>query len=151
EDISEIGIVAAPDLMPKLSVLPKFKPPRVTCCADGVSIPRPPASDGADFPPAFGEGQIQDLQIALAGSARSLRYRFAILDLGTERTDPDHAVAWRKVLSESNFAAGYYPWILVDDPLRLTGLVRAIPPSGHIAGIYSRSDARKGVHKPPMN
>src|SRR5262249_48825946 len=50
-----------------------------------------------------------------------------------------------------NFAAGYYPWILVDDPLRLTGLVRAIPPSGHIAGIYSRSDARKGVHKPPMN
>ena len=28
---------------------------------------------------------------------------------------------------------------------------RLVPPCGHIAGIYSRSDARIGVHKAPAN
>jgi len=37
------------------------------------------------------------------------------------------------------------------DPLRLEGLLRAVPPSGHIAGIYARGDQRVGVHKPPAN
>jgi uncharacterized protein len=152
-EIPEIGIVAAPDLMPKLHVLPRFKRPPTTCCVQpGVALPPPPAPPTeTEFPPDFSQGQIQDLQVALAGHAESLHYRFAILDGSGERDNPDSAIQWRKSLPNSSFAAVYYPWILADDPLRLTGLVRAVPASGHIAGIFSRSDLRKGVHKPPMN
>lgn len=89
--------------------------------------------------------------MSLASRAETLRYRFAILDTGGERSNPQQALRWRQSLPSSSFSALYYPWILVDDPLRLTGLVRVVPPSGHIAGIFSRSDQRKGVHKPPMN
>ena len=32
-----------------------------------------------------------------------------------------------------------------------TGLLRAVPPSGHVAGIYARGDLAIGVHKPPAN
>jgi hypothetical protein len=151
--VPEIGIVAAPDLMPKLRVLPRFKKPVPSCCVQPGVVPAPPPAPPVDteFPPDFSEGQIQDLQIALAGHAELLRYRFAILDGSGERDNPDSAILWRKALPNSGFAAVYYPWIYVDDPLRLTGLVRAVPASGHIAGIFSRSDLRKGVHKPPMN
>lgn len=38
----------------------------------------------------------------------------------------------------------YYPWLKTNDG----GL---IPPSGHVAGIFSRSDARVGVFKAPAN
>lgn len=146
--IPEIGVVAAPDLMPKLPIVPRFKEPPLNCCGGD---PRVPLSESTEFPPAFGDDQIQDLQILLTANAQGLRYRFAVLDAAGERAIPPQAISWRNVFPESSFAALYYPWILVDDPLRITGLVRAIPPSGHVAGIYARSDQRKGVHKPPMN
>jgi phage tail sheath protein FI len=110
-----------------------------------------PGSASPEFPPDFDEGQIQDLQIALAAHAQTHRYRFAVLDAGGERANMRQVLQWRGVMPETSFAAMYYPWILVDDPLRLTGLVRVIPPSGHVAGMYARSDRRRGVHKPPMN
>lgn len=47
------------------------------------------------------------------------------------------------------FAALYYPQIVIQNP---TGLGRlTIPPSGHIAGVYARSDSTRGVHKAPAN
>jgi hypothetical protein len=149
-NISEIGVVAAPDLMPKLPIIPKFKGPPANCClCEGVP-PKPPEVN-TEFPSVFTDDQIKDLQVSLAARAQALRYRIAILDTGGERANPLQAQLWRRSLPGSKFAALYYPWILVDDPLRLTGLVRFVPPSGHIAGIYARSDQRKGVHKPPMN
>ena len=42
----------------------------------------------------------------------------------------------------------YYPWVRVPDGPATGGL---IPPCGHIAGIYARSDQRIGVHKAPAN
>jgi phage tail sheath protein FI len=33
----------------------------------------------------------------------------------------------------------------------MTDLLRAVPPCGHIAGIYARSELSKGVHKPAAN
>jgi hypothetical protein len=149
--ITEIGIVAAPDLMPKLKVTPKFKRLPLNCCSDQPSLALPRIFEDGEFTPDFAEGQIIDLQIALAASAQTHRYQFAILDAGYDGINPRNAIQWRKSISETSYAALYYPWILVEDPLRLTGLVRAVPPSGHIAGIYARSDQRLGVHKPPMN
>ncbi|HSI12968.1 MAG TPA: phage tail sheath subtilisin-like domain-containing protein [Chthoniobacter sp.] len=49
----------------------------------------------------------------------------------------------------SKYAAFYYPWIRINDPA--TNLPRLIPPGGHVAGIYARSDTERGVHKAPAN
>lgn len=49
----------------------------------------------------------------------------------------------------SNYAALYFPWIQVYDPASNANIY--VPPSGHIAGIYARVDAQKGVHKAPAN
>ena len=51
--------------------------------------------------------------------------------------------------SEGGYGAFYFPWITIRDPLG-KGIVNA-PPSGHIAGIYARTDAARGVHKAPAN
>jgi phage tail sheath protein FI len=51
--------------------------------------------------------------------------------------------------SDGGYAAFYYPWIVVRDPLG-DDLVN-VPPSGHLAGIWARSDASRGVHKAPAN
>jgi phage tail sheath protein FI len=50
---------------------------------------------------------------------------------------------------ESKYAAAYFPWITVRDPL--TGELVGTPPSGHMAGIWARNDALRGVHKAPAN
>jgi hypothetical protein len=76
------------------------------------------------------------------------RYRFAIVDAGPSTLaatfDPQVAVA------NSQYAALYYPWILVADasgsPQR-----KAVPPGGHVAGVYARTDRERGVHKAPAN
>jgi uncharacterized protein len=47
----------------------------------------------------------------------------------------------------SSFGALYYPWIQVADPV--TGGLRLCPPSGAVAGTYSFTDVRRGVHKAP--
>ena len=52
---------------------------------------------------------------------------------------------------DSSYAALYYPWLRVNDPLRLGGTLRSVPPCGHVAGIYARVELRDGVHKPPAN
>ena len=48
---------------------------------------------------------------------------------------------------DSSYAAIYYPFIRVVNPLSLD--YPLIPPSGHIAGIYARTDIERGVHKAP--
>ncbi|HEY9694203.1 MAG TPA: phage tail sheath subtilisin-like domain-containing protein [Oculatellaceae cyanobacterium] len=49
----------------------------------------------------------------------------------------------------SAYAALYFPWIQVFDPASNDNIY--IPPSGHMAGIYARVDAQRGVHKAPAN
>ena len=51
---------------------------------------------------------------------------------------------------ESACAAYYFPWIYASDPFDTRKIVKT-PPSGHLAGIYARTDARRGVHKAPAN
>lgn len=52
--------------------------------------------------------------------------------------------------SDGGYAAFYFPWITVRDPFSPNDLVN-VPPSGHIAGIWARTDALRGVHKAPAN
>ncbi len=50
---------------------------------------------------------------------------------------------------DSSYAAYYYPWIEVRNPK--TGMKEVVPPGGHVAGIYARTDTETGVHKAPAN
>lgn len=52
--------------------------------------------------------------------------------------------------SEGGYGAFYFPWITVRDPLAPNSIVN-VAPSGHIAGIWARTDAGRGVHKAPAN
>jgi phage tail sheath protein FI len=73
--------------------------------------------------------------------------RFAILDAlpGT----PDEALKQKESLSSANGAL-YYPWLDVGQ--RGEGdEVYFVPPCGHVAGVYARSDWQVGVHKAPAN
>lgn len=49
----------------------------------------------------------------------------------------------------SEYAAYYYPWLEIVNPD--TGVVMPMPPGGHVAGIYARSDTNYNVAKAPAN
>jgi phage tail sheath protein FI len=74
---------------------------------------------------------------------------------GEETTEPSAApAAVRPRSSDKGYGAFYFPWIQVADPLappRSKNPLVFVPPSGHLAGIYARSDAARGVHKAPAN
>jgi uncharacterized protein len=77
--------------------------------------------------------------------------RFAVLHTASG-LDVEGALAHRaEVESERGFAALYYPWIAVRDPLDRSGGLMLVPPSGHVAGVFARVDTARGVHKAPAN
>ena len=80
------------------------------------------------------------------------KYRFCILDalrgmaqIGT--IDPRSGTPAGSRASQ--YAAFYYPWIKVFDAE--SGVRRLVPPGGHVAGIYARTDIERGVFKAPAN
>ena len=93
----------------------------------------------------------QDVQMALLAHCETLRDRFAIFDApqGLPPTGPGSIREWVAALrSERGFGALYYPWVLVSHP---AGGTLAVPPSGHVAGVYARADNERGVNKAPAN
>jgi len=84
---------------------------------------------------------------ALIAHAEKMRYRFAILDGGDEQSISD-VRALRSGL-DSSFAALYYPWVRVMDPV--SGVEISVPPSGFVAGIYVRNDIARSVSHAPAN
>ena len=61
-----------------------------------------------------------------------------------------------KSLIDSKYAALYYPWVIVPNPLARPGredIPRelSLPPSGFVCGIYARNDVERGVYKAPAN
>lgn len=80
--------------------------------------------------------------------------RMALLDPppGMSATN---AIEWRQRLAkDSPFAAAYYPNVVV--PNRASGASNGerfltVPPSGHVAGVWARTDANRGVWKAPAN
>lgn len=85
---------------------------------------------------------VQEAAISLC--ERSLN-RFAILDM-PPGCDYEEALRWRRQF-DSDKAALYFPWVVV---LR-DGRRHTVPPCGHVAGIFARSDRRVGIHKAPAN
>jgi uncharacterized protein len=91
-----------------------------------------------------------DVQTAILDHCEGsyLQDRFAILD-GRQTTTLTKAGIQGGV-RDSSYGAIYYPWIDVGEKDDKDKVVY-VPPSGHIAGVYARVDAERGVHKAPAN
>jgi len=91
------------------------------------------------------ENDIRGLTEAVVTHCENMGERFAVL------SSPQNAgrVGNMEVPVDSQYAAYYYPWIEVKDPI--TNQDKLVPPSGHLAGIYARNDAETGVHGSPAN
>lgn len=77
--------------------------------------------------------------------------RFAILDsLPAASVDDVMDQCKQFVVGQQEPVNGalYYPWLITASDQKP---VRPIPPCGHVAGIYARSDAKTGVFKAPAN
>ncbi len=86
-------------------------------------------------------------QAEITGHCENLQDRFAILD--GQITTTITVAAIQGTVADSDYAAMYFPRIQVYDPI--TNLPINVHPSGHMAGIYARVDAERGVHKAPAN
>jgi phage tail sheath protein FI len=75
--------------------------------------------------------------------------RFAIL-MVPQGSSAQEAVDFLRidVAQNSKFAAMYWPWVKVADPLADNRPV-VFPPLGHIAGVYARTDSTRNVGKAP--
>lgn len=161
EEIQEVSILAVPDIQIQPVAVPMQAslPP----CIPDVCLP-PPALPPLilkplpepELPPVFSAQDIYLVQAAMIQQCEDLRDRFALIDppwfaAKDDGLGPGAAQAWRSRF-DTKFAAFYYPWILVVDPLRAGGaVVRPVPPCGHVAGQYARTDNEIGVYKAPAN
>ena len=93
---------------------------------------------------------VQAVQTAMISHCERMGDRVAILD-APPGMKPQEIQNWRVNIAnyDSSYAALYYPWIRVFDPL--AGRSTLVPPSGHMAGIWARNDNTRGVHKAPAN
>ncbi|MDY6918293.1 MAG: phage tail sheath family protein [Chloroflexota bacterium] len=94
---------------------------------------------------------VKAVQQAMLDHCANMKDRFAILD-SPPGMSPQQIRDWRlnEAGYDSKYGAVYYPWIKVANPLG-NGEAVLVPPSGHMAGIYARSDTERGVHKAPAN
>ena len=93
------------------------------------------------------------VQLALINHCEAQANRVAILDAPPTMT-PQQIKEWRSdvAMFDSPFAALYYPWIKVANPVATNGDTEiVVPPSGHLAGIWARTDDTRGVWKAPAN
>jgi hypothetical protein len=79
--------------------------------------------------------------------AQKMRYRIAVIDAGNGMTIAQ--VREMRAQFDSSWAAFYYPWIEILDPI--TNQEKLMPPSGFVAGIYARNDVNRAVYKAPAN
>jgi hypothetical protein len=90
---------------------------------------------------------VRRVQRALLEHCSTEANRFALLD-APAGIGPDEVVQERRLLltgvRKPEDGALYYPWVR-------TGKGRLVPPCGHVAGVFGRSDAAVGVFKAPAN
>jgi hypothetical protein len=157
EPVDEVAIVAVPDInirpAPPVERAPLPEPEPDPCCPGpepepaAVALPSPSVTEQ---PPTFQHDEIHRVQQALVEHCEALRNRVAVLD-APFALDTGEVTSWRRRF-DTSWAALYYPWVAVLDPLqRGVAPVRFVPPSGHVAGVYALGDQTVGVHRAPAN
>jgi len=160
EDEPDVSQIAVPDVcivpVAERTFLPP-PPPEIDECLPYEPLPPvavpPPVL--AEQPPEFDVEAIFFVHEQLVEHCRLMGDRVALLDtpfaLGVEPASFGEVEAWRARF-DSAFAALFFPWLVVVDPLRgAVDPIRPVPPSAHVAGIIARVDRTIGVHKAPGN
>ena len=81
---------------------------------------------------------------------RPLQDAFFIGEMGEFDDTPERAAQFRNQLTSANsYGALYFPWVRAQDPTGRSRQPILLPPSGHLAGLYARIDASRGVWKAP--
>jgi len=91
---------------------------------------------------------------SLIEHCRAARYRMAIVD--PPRDSALSEVRGFRSQFDSSYAALYYPWLRIIDPIHrpdpgMPPPTLDVPPSGYVAGVFARTDIERGVHKAPAN
>jgi phage tail sheath protein FI len=111
----------------------------------------------APLPPDTAALALNAAEASIVAHCEKVEDRVAILDSGRDIKgdnlviSTDDSGIWRPAADPKGYGAFYFPWIEVADPLGDAGARVMVPPSGHLAGVYARSDAERGVHKAPAN
>lgn len=105
------------------------------------------------------EMMISNCENAFPGPA----FRMAVIDpppvkpgkgaepVAPEQQKPQDVAQWLNTFNRrSMYGALYYPWIKVANP-RNGGRPIFVPPSGHMMGIWCRTDQSRGIFKAPAN
>jgi phage tail sheath protein FI len=96
------------------------------------------------------KGNIDQIVQHLITHCENMRYRVAVLDSPNNQVLSEVQEFRGKL--DSKYAALYYPWIKIMDPMDPDGRNEIfVPPSGFVAGIYARTDMLHGVFKAPAN
>ena len=82
---------------------------------------------------------------AVISQCERLKDRFAIVSAPGHLAD----VSSIRPPRDTAYAAFYYPWIRIVSAGSKDSVL--MPASGHVAGIYARTDLERGVHKAPAN
>lgn len=97
------------------------------------------------------------VQTAMIDHCEAAGNRMAILD-APPGMNPQQIKEWRAdvAMYDSRFSTMYYPWLKVANPIAAPGGNGAgkqltVPPCGHVAGVWARNDATRGVWKAPAN
>jgi phage tail sheath protein FI len=90
----------------------------------------------------------KDIALKIISHCERMRFRFAVIDCEKGKSNPGELEP-RSQLTDTTYAAFYYPWIYVSDPV--SGARKLVPPGGHVLGVYGRTDAERGVFKSPAN
>ncbi len=99
------------------------------------------------------EDEVLRMQAAVLKHCEERGDRLAILD-APPGASVEEVKEYPKTLRQTEGLKGtdgalYYPWVRVlDGPAPTGGFV---PPCGHVAGVFARTDERVGVHKAPAN
>lgn len=94
--------------------------------------------------------EAREAAVLIADHCERMSNRMAVLHAPGDAVPDNAADFLADIDSRGLYVAVYYPWVEVLDPedpkRRLT-----VPPAGHVAGVWARVDAERGVHKAPAN
>lgn len=154
-DIGPDGTLAGTAASPGLSVLEAIEDIAIVA-APGYSAP-------ADYQALIAHCETTRDRVAILDTARGITDPMLLTKVGTVEPAGEAAPAAEGEPPKpprrqpetgarppaSAYAAAYWPWVLVTD--LVTGETVPAPPSGHMAGVWARTDALRGVHKAPAN
>ena len=137
-EIDEVAMIACPDLMRayqsgwlELEQIHALMERLLTLCEN--AFPGPAYRMAVIDPPPVKVGKNNDRAVL------------------PEQQKPQDVAKWLGEFNRrSMFGALYYPWIKVANP-RTGGRPIMVPPSGHMMGIWCRTDESRGVFKAPAN